>query len=296
MPTETLSRFYTHSSRQLMQAIGYASQFVETPQGKMHYYHARGSGQLPPIVVLHGFGTHAAEMYRLLQRLRRYSSWIVAPDLPMHGFSEVPRGGIVLEALDEMFYAGMDQILKTLGQVIVFGNSLGGLAAIRYYLNQPDRVRVLVLSSPAGAGVSQADFDAVQRIFNEVSQQRPHEVVDRLYNRPPIYRWFVARELQMRFARQELKDFLSYFRTEHTFTREELQQIKAPTLMIWGQGDRILENHLDFFKAHMPAHVKFLEPAHFSHAPYLEHSLEMAHQISSFALLHCPEVRVTGPA
>lgn len=291
MPTEGFSRFITHSSRQLMQTLGYTAQFVETEQGPFHYYFAKGSGPLPPIMVLHGFGTQGAEMYRLLQRLRRYSRMVLAPDLPMHGFSGAPRDGINLTALDKMYFEAMDKILAPLEPTVFFGNSLGGLAAVRYYLYNPAKVRLMVLSSPAGARISQADFDAVQRIFAEMSQQQPDDLVSRLYNKPPLYRWFVAREIKTRFARQELKDFMDHFKSEHTFSPEELARVKVPTMVIWGQGDRILENQLDYFKQHMPAHVKFLEPRHYSHAPYLEHPLEMAHTIQGFALLHCPEVR-----
>lgn len=291
MPTESFSRFITHSSRPLMQAMGFASEFIETSQGRIHAYSAPGSGKLPPVVVFHGFGTQAAELYRLLRRLRRYSRRLIAVDLPMHGHSETPRGGIQPDVLDGMFFEAVDKLLAHSEPVLLFGNSLGGNAALRYYLYRPEAVRLMVLSSPAGAGIDDATFASVRKIFAELSQQQPDELLARLYNRPmPVYRWFAAREIRLRFARPELKEFMNYFRPEFNFTPEQMQSITVPTLVIWGQQDRILENQLDFFKQHMPSHVRFLEPSHYSHAPYLEHALELAHQIASFAMLHCPEI------
>lgn len=279
-----------------MQVSGFSSRFFNTSQGRFHAYTAPGSGKLPPIVVQHGFGTYAAELYQFLQWVRRHTRQLIVPDLPMHGFSEIPPAGVVLEHLDQMYFEGMDQLLAETEPVIFFGNSLGGLAAIRYYQHQPEKVRLMVLSSPAGARVPQEKFDEVQRIFGQLSQQQPSELVDRLYHKPPIYRWFVEQEMKVRFGQAKFKDFMNYFRTEHTFTREELLAIEIPTFVIWGKRDRILEDHLTFFKENMPAHVRFLEPKDYSHAPYLEHPLEMARHINSFALLHCHEVRQTRPA
>lgn len=273
-----------------MQAMGYRSQTLQTRQGQAHYYQVRGSGKLPPIVVFHGFGSHSAEMYELLQHLRYASREVIAVDLPMHGLSEIPRDGVSLASLDNMFFESLDQVLDQHEPVIFFGNSLGGLAAIRYYLYQPERVRLMVLSSPGGASVDEEAFASVRDIFSRISQKEPQELVSRLYNQPPLYHPLIAKELQLRFARQEFKEFMAYFKTEYTFRPEELQQIAIPTLVIWGQQDRILENHLQFYKAHMPEHVKFLEPPHYSHAPFLEHARELAHQIRSFALLHCHEI------
>lgn len=294
MPTQEFSRFIVHSSHQLMQASGFVSHYAPTSQGRLHWYRAVGSGKLPPIVIQHGFGTYGAEMFRFLQWVRRFTRLLIVPDLPMHGFSDMPPAGVVIRDLDSMYYEGMEQVLAGVEPVIFFGNSLGGLAAIRYYLTHPERVRVLVLSSPAGARVPQTKFDEVQRIFGELSQQQPAELVDRLYHKPPIYRWFVEQEMRIRFGQDKFQTFMNHFRTEHAFTREELSGIRIPAQVIWGQRDRILEDQLTFFKENMPAHVRFLEPRDYSHAPYLEHPLEMARHINSFALLHCHEVRSTG--
>lgn len=287
MPTESLSRLLIRLSRPVMQALGYSSQIIETSEGQAHYYQIKGRGKLPPIVVLHGFGTHAAEMYPLLQQLRGATQQLIAVDLPMHGLSQVPQAGVSLSALDSMFFEALDQVLRSIEPAILFGNSLGGLAALRYYLYHPDNVRLMVLSSPAGAGVTQETFESVRHIFENVSQEQPEEVVARLYNAPPFYQWFIARDIQVRFARQELKELMNYFRTEYTFSPEDLQKIAIPTLIVWGKQDRILENQLQFFKDHAPANVRFLEPHYYSHAPYLEHARELAHQLRSFALLHC---------
>jgi len=295
MPTPQISRFLQDAFRQLLKLDGYTSHYAETPLGRLHYYQAEGSGRLPPMVFLHGLSAHAAELAPVFRRLRRYSQRIIAVDLPVHGFSDAPNTGIFDETMSELFYHGMNQILEKLPPILIFGNSLGGLGAIRYTNRHPDKVRLLVLSSPGGAGITGEQLHQLGEIFSHHTQFKPGSFVERLYNKPPLYRWMIEQEVRVRFARPELRELLKQFHTDHLLQPEELQQIQQPTLLIWGKQDRLLENHLDFFKTHMPGHVKLHEPAHFTHCPYMETPQELAQKILHFALLHCPEATRTGP-
>ena len=45
MPTEGFSRFYNRSSSHMLKAMGFAGNYVETSQGRIHYYQAKGSGR-----------------------------------------------------------------------------------------------------------------------------------------------------------------------------------------------------------------------------------------------------------
>jgi pimeloyl-ACP methyl ester carboxylesterase len=289
MPTPKLSRLLQDTGRQLLKLDGYSSRYAKTAIGRLHYYEAPGSGRLPPMVFLHGLSAHAAELAPVFRRLRRYCQRIIAVDLPVHGFSDVPSTGIFDETMSDLFYRGMDQILAPLPPVLIFGNSLGGLGAIRYTNRNPERVRLLVLSSPGGAGITGEQLRDLGEIFAHHTQFKPSSFVERLYNKPPLYRWIIEQEVRQRFSRPELRELLKQFHTDHLLQPDELQAIQQPTLLIWGKQDRVLENHLDFFKAHMPGHVKLHEPDHFTHCPYMETPQELAHKILHFALLHCPE-------
>ena len=286
MPKKALSSFVLQASRHLLQADGYLSRFVTTSEGRVHYYRARSSGPLPVMVFLHGLGAHGADLTPLFRPLRKYARGIVVLDLPVHGLSESPRNGVLPGPLNQMLFEALDQILAEDDPALIFGNSLGGLAAIRYTNHTPENVHALVLSSPGGARVEQEQLNKLRQIFATATLERPGEFVDRLYNKPPPHRLLMEAEIQLRFADENLRRIFEHFDPDHLLTPEEIQSIAVPTLMIWGKQDRILEEHVEFYRTHKPEHFRLEEPEHFTHCPYMEMSEELAIRIRDFARLH----------
>ena len=72
---------------------------------------------------------------------------------------------------------------------IIYGNSLGGALAIKYALHRPALVRSLVLVSPAGALLPDAEWEALVKTFNVTSPLEARRFLAPLYHRPP---WFLA--------------------------------------------------------------------------------------------------------
>jgi abhydrolase domain-containing protein 6 len=286
MPKKTLSTFVLQASRHLLQADGYISRFVDTREGRIHYYRAKSQGTLPVMVFLHGLGAHGADLTPLFRPLRKHARAIVVMDLPVHGLSDAPRSGVLPGPLNQMLFEALDSILKDDGPALLFGNSLGGLAAIRYTNYAPKNVHSLVLSSPGGAPVDDEKLQRLRQIFATATQERPGEFVDRLYNKPPLHRRLMEAEIKLRYANQNVRSIFDHFDPDHLLTPEEIQAIQVPTLMIWGKQDRILEEHVEFYREHKPAHFRLEEPAHFTHCPYMEMPEELAIQIRNFARLH----------
>ena len=53
---------------------------------------------------------------------------------------------------------------------------------------------------------------------------------------------------------------------------EQLRALPMPTLLIWGQSEKLLPYEgLDFFRAHLPAHAEIHEVKGFGHMPQMEH-------------------------
>lgn len=270
-----------------LQAEGYRSRYAHTSQGRLHYYTAKGTGQLPPMVFLHGLSAHAPDLAPLYRLLRRRTRQIIGVDLPVHGHSDVPHGGIHPEPLNQLFFEGMSQIIRAEDPVILFGNSLGGMGALRFAIRYPERVKALILSSPGGAGMPPEQLKELYSLFQHETQHDPQKFIERLYQKPPVYRAVVEQLVQQRFAHPNLRAFISQMDPENLIKPEEVQQLNVPTLLIWGQQDSLLENQLPFFKEHMPTHVRIEEPKHFTHVPYLESPLELSNKILHFAWLHC---------
>ena len=60
---------------------------------------APGEGSLPPVLMLHGFGASGSQMLPVLLRLKRHARRIIVPDMPGHGFSEIPEDVPIAVAL-----------------------------------------------------------------------------------------------------------------------------------------------------------------------------------------------------
>ena len=267
--------------RRRLNAIGIESGYHPTRQGRLHYYEVRGEGAGPPLVILHGFGASASSYGRVLAMLRRRASRIWAPEAPAHGFSSSAAARLTV---DDAYAAVSDFLHSRLTEpTVLFGNSLGGAFAIRYALEHPERVRGLLLASPAGALLDAQDFAALTASFRVRSLGQARSLLDRLYHEPPWYNPLLAPDILRRFAVGPLRHCLESFRPEHMFTPDELAALRPPPLMLWGQSERLLPStSLEFFRRVLPAHVRIEEPSEFGHCPYLDRPRAVADKIADF--------------
>jgi pimeloyl-ACP methyl ester carboxylesterase len=84
-----------------------------------------------------------------------------------HGRSEIPSEG---EPDDTWLVESLCQVMAAVlpgegEKALVFGNSLGGLVAIRAALQCPERIAGLVLASPAGAPVTPSELSELKQYF-----------------------------------------------------------------------------------------------------------------------------------
>jgi pimeloyl-ACP methyl ester carboxylesterase len=251
-----------------LRAKGFKSARVRTDVGVMHALAAPGRGPLPTVVLLHGLGSAAVHLGPLLEPLRKHTRGVVALDLPGHGDSEVPGDGLTPESLE----VGLVQALDVLapGDSIVFGNSLGGAAAVRFALARPDRVRGLVLVSPAGASMSERSFASFRQSVTIDSHESAKSFIDRVFVRPPWPRSMLAWGTQQKFRAPSVRSLLSSTRAEHQFSAHEIRSLSAPTLLVWPKGDRVFpEGCREFFATHLRG-ARVIEPEGVGHSPYLE--------------------------
>jgi pimeloyl-ACP methyl ester carboxylesterase len=211
--------------------------------------------------------------------LERYVQRIIAPDLPAHGLSEIPEdlgGGAIRHGLFE----ALDHVINR--PAVVVGNSMGGLAAIHYARTRPERVRGLVLISPAGARSSTAEVDEIRSAFAVPSHAAALDFVDKLFPHGNRLRHLYALGVRSKFRRPYMQRLLSGIENE-MLSPELLADLVMPLLVIWGGADRILpRSHLDFYRRHMPPHTRFEEPKDFGHTPFLDRADELAARIRRF--------------
>lgn len=267
--------------RRRLVSLGISSRYHDTPQGRIHYYEVQGEGAVPPLVILHGFGASASSYGRVLALLRRRVGKLWAPEAPAHGFSTAANPRLTV---DDAYAAVSDFIAAHVREpAVIFGNSLGGAFAIRHALEHPERVRGLILSSPAGALLDAQDFAALTGYFRVRSLTQARELLDRLYHEPPWFNRLLAPDVLRRFAIGPLRHCLESFRPEHMFTPEDLAALTPPTLLLWGRSERLLPAaSLEFFRRVLPPHVRIEEPEDFGHCPYLDRPRALADKIAAF--------------
>lgn len=261
---------------------GVMSRRVDTCLGSLHVYDARGSGELPTTVLLHGIGSAATSFGPVLQELRRDVRRVLAPDYPGHGFSDGGTGQLTPDALFESVAGVLDALVDE--PAILIGNSLGGAVALNYALARPSRVRALVLVSPAGARVSDEEWREIKSTFDLASRADACAFLRRLYHRPPWFLPLLAHELPAALGRRAVRDLLETVSNDHAPSPEALGSLSMPVLLVWGTSERLLpETHLEYFTRHLPSHAVIERPEGFGHCPHVDAPAALARRIVAFA-------------
>ncbi|EYF08813.1 alpha/beta fold hydrolase [Chondromyces apiculatus] len=273
--------FAERLAQRALTARGVQSRFVETSVARQHLYDAPGTGPLPTMVVIHGISSSALGFAPVIERLRRKARRVIVPEMPGHGFSSDPQVPLTVELLMESMTELLDRELTE--PAILCGNSLGGAVSLRYALERPERVRGLVLTSPAGAIMEAAEMEALLAGFKMRSRADGVAFLARLNGRRSWYLPLLAPDVVRQFSREVIRSLTGAVRADHAFTPEQLSELKMPILLLWGTADQLLPtSSLAYFRRHLPAHAQIEEPA-LGHCPHLDDPRWLSHRIVTFA-------------
>ncbi|MBL8923621.1 MAG: alpha/beta hydrolase [Myxococcaceae bacterium] len=278
--------FAEHFARSSLTRLrGYSTRYVKTSQGRVHVLEARARGPLPPLVLLHGLSSAGVHFLPMLGLLERAFSRVVLPDLPGHGFSDTP-STLDATSLREGLFEALDDVTRG-GPVLLFGNSLGGYAAIRYALERPERVKALLLASPGGGEMTDDELLALRTTFRLESHGDALAFIDRLLASRSRIRHLYAWGLRRQLRRPEVEAILAAATREQLLKPEELAALSHPILFVWGKAERLLPaRHLDFFRSHLPPHAHVVEPTGWGHSPFLDDGAGLARQLIDFVRRH----------
>lgn len=246
-------------------------------------------GQGHPILVLHGGGgpqTVAGWADHLADAAH---AQVITPTHP--GFAGTPRPDKLnsIAGLAAAYVALLDRL--DLAEVSVVGNSLGGWIAAEMALLHSARVSSYVLVDAVGiqvAGHPVADF------FNLT----PSEVAQRSYHDPATFGvdpTNLPPEAQALMAgnRAALATYGGTAMTDPTLA-PRLRAVSTPTLVVWGDSDRIVDP--DFGRAYaaaIPGALFQLLPAT-GHMPQIESPEDLTRAVRDFADPHATNMHATG--
>ncbi|MBI1730381.1 alpha/beta fold hydrolase [Candidatus Acetothermia bacterium] len=224
-------------------------EFVDVGGLRTHVV-VKGDGS--PIILLHGFASYGYSWRHNIDALAE-SHCVYALDMPGFGLSDKPakhdyslsaQAGFVLAFMDAMH----------LDRVALAGNSMGGGVALEFAVRFPERLSGLIIISSVGLRP-----DRLPRWIRKMAAQlvKGGSLSGLFVPGPKRLRWIMEYLYHdpSKIETQDIKAFLlpmqtSEFRqalcamieTLHLELADvdRIEMIKIPTLVLWGQEDRVL--------------------------------------------------------
>jgi len=214
----------------------------ELPSGqKMHVLEA-GSG--PVVVFIHGSGPGANAYSNFSANypvIAAAGYRVLLPDMVGFGYSSKPEG---VDYTLDLFTSTLTELLDLLDvrTCVLVGNSLGGAIALKVALDQPERVRKLVLMAPGGIE-SREDYFKMPGIQKMVSgfvgegfdRNGLRRILELLSFEPGVVTEALVTE-RFNILRTQPKDVLG--RMKIPDLSPELGRIRCPVLGFWGIEDQ----------------------------------------------------------
>jgi pimeloyl-ACP methyl ester carboxylesterase len=223
-------------------------------------YIEEGEGE--PLILLHGLFGALSNFDSLIEYFKHHNK-VVVPMLPLLDLDLLHTSVGGLEKFVHKFIEFHD-----FQNVHLLGNSLGGHVAILHVLKNPERIKSLILTGSSGLfenGMGdtypkRGDYDYIKK-KTELTFYDPKiatkELVDEVYE--TVNNRLKAVKI-IRLAKSAIRNNLG----------EELNQIKQPTLLIWGNNDAITPPFVgrEFQRLIPNSELHFIDKC--GHAPMME--------------------------
>jgi len=251
-----LGAFWYSSQPDIPRAIleakyaGPPSQFLTLREGTRAHVRDRGPRDALTLVLIHGSN---ASLYtwepwakRLSDRFR-----VITLDLPGHGLTgAVPNGDYTQEGMVKF----IDEVAAILGlqRFAIGGNSMGGRASVLFTIKHPERVTHLVLVDSGGLPTKQVEptplayrlmgIPIANRLLLHIT---PRSLIVDGLNSAIVHKDIITDEMIDRYwdfirmdGTREATIIRSRIRDKRI--RDDIPNIKTPTLILWGEEDRTI--------------------------------------------------------
>ncbi len=216
------------------------SNYVMTPEGRVHYYEAepRIPGGGIPLVLVHGLADRDESWEPMLVRLKRAGFHVYAPDLLGYGRSPHPTDSDYSIATQAHFVADFIQAIG-LQRPDIGGWSMGGWIVLKLAGEHPALVDRVIVYDAAGLNFdpgnaaalfhpqSAADIQQLYNLLEPHARPIPAFVLRDLMRHRDDNQWVVDRSIQAMATRKDVVDDL-------------LPKFVDPLLIVWGGDDHLL--------------------------------------------------------
>jgi pimeloyl-ACP methyl ester carboxylesterase len=222
---------------------------AQLPDGVTLAYIDTGNPTGPPVVLIHGYTDNARDWVPLLPYLSKRFRLILV-DIRGHGKSSKPE--CCYTRLDFAYDIKLLLDALSIRRADVIGHSLGSIIAQTFAEYWPERTdRVVLVSStggrpPGSTAPPQFDFAAeIRKLKDPIDPDSPFMIA--WWDSPtPVNPDFIRRQRQDSAA-IPLNVWLAVLdqalpgATTYTDLQSTLPRLKAPTLLIWGSKDPLME-------------------------------------------------------
>ena len=266
----------------LLSVAGAKVERLDIDGARVNLLRMKGRGTGLPILLLHGLGSRATDYGQVMVGLARSSREVIAIDLPGHGDSSAPPEGMLPHAIRRVALGAFDRAVTE--PVVAFGNSLGGLTALRLGGVRPQLVAGVMVASPAGAPMNTEEMAKLLSNFEYRSHADALLFVDRFYSNTGILRHPFAWGVRGRMNTAPVRDFIAQIGTADLLEPADLAGLQMPVSVFWGRNDAILDpKHAEFFRSALPNHAVVEVVEGYGHAPYIDDCSAFTARIAEFA-------------
>ncbi len=241
-------------------------------EGKFSYIETKGGEEV--LLLLHGLFGALSNFEGIIAHFATRMN-VVVPILPIF---EMPIRKLSVTGLAEHVAELVDY--KGFDKVHVLGNSLGGHIALLFAMAHPDKIGSIILTGSSGLfesamGTSfpkRGDYEYIKK-KTEATFYSPEvaskELIDEVYN-----------------IVNDRNKAIRIIATSKSAVRhnlgDNLHQIKAPTLLIWGKDDQVTPAFVGekFHELIKSSRLVFFEKC--GHAPMMEHPKQFNEHLEAF--------------
>ena len=267
------------------QLAGLEPRTVQVEGLTIHYYEG-GPAEGEPLLMLHGFGANRDNWLRFARHFKDYR--VIALDLPGFGESSKPDINYDVASQTERLHA----FAKTLGltRLHLIGNSMGGHIVALYAARHPEQVLSVALLDNAGVTSPRKSemFTMIERGEPNPLVVRQAEDFDKLMSfvfvtPPPLPNSLKRHFAEQSMANQAIYDkIFTQLRERYVPLEPELPKIQVPTLLMWGEQDRVLDvSSIEVMKPLLKQPSVVIMPD-CGHAPMIERPEETARHYQAF--------------
>jgi pimeloyl-ACP methyl ester carboxylesterase len=211
------------------------------------YYTKRGEGT--PLIMINGWGSSSEGWYpEFIKELSKHHELILI-DNRGTGQSDKPDNEYSIKTMARDTAKIMEAL--NISRAHVFGASMGGMIAQEFALHYPEKVESLILGSTAYGGSEMIWSEETRKLINDFSSDNPPEMTSELLQN------FLILTLTPSYVKENINSIMQHLKSVKyptpTYTRrrqaqailnhdtfDRLSQIKAPTLVLFGEKDAMI--------------------------------------------------------